>query len=105
MWNKDLCAYKESLDLRPDSRNMQFRQGLQEGGVPPNYIAMYSSEEAHRQLIRSLDQQFDNFKRVAKLNQTTIVPVAVSLNFLPADWEAKIYKAVDDEHGVIIIQH
>jgi hypothetical protein len=32
-------------------------------------------------------------------------PVAAVLNMLPEGWDAKVCKAIDDEHGLILITH
>jgi hypothetical protein len=82
---------------------MYSRRGLQDGQLPPAYITRYSSIEARAGLIRQLDKQFDAFKRLSRLELKAIQPVPVLLNLLPEEWEAKVVKLVDQEHGVVQI--
>jgi hypothetical protein len=106
MWNKEVCKYREATEPNPDSNMEMFtRRGLAEGAVPPDYVAKYATPETHLQLVRTLDFHFDNFKRINKLDLKNMNPVAVVLNLLPEGWEAKVCKAVDDEHGLIVINH
>jgi hypothetical protein len=103
VWNKDVCKYRESLEPQPDIFSR--RVGLAEGAVPPDYVAKYAAPEAHLQLLRSLDFYFDNFKRLSRLELKALGPVAAVLNMLPEGWDAKVCKAIDDEHGLILISH
>ena len=84
---------------------MYSRRQDTEDSPPPPYVSRYSSVEARAALIRQLDTQFDTFKRLAKLASChagkTINPVPVVLNLLPEEWEARVVKCVDLEHGVI----
>jgi len=103
VWNKDVCKYRESLDPEPDTYSR--RSGLPEGDVPPDYVAKYATPDAHLQLLRTLDCYFDHFKRLSRLELKALSPVAAVLNLLPEGWEAKVCKAIDDEHGLILITH
>ena len=105
VWNKDVCKMREQQNTRVENWSMFSRRGLETGKVPPGYVHMYSLPENHLKLIRSLETHFDNFKRLIKLDLKNLNAVPVLLNLLPDSWEAKVYKVVDDENGVIIIKH
>jgi hypothetical protein len=106
VWNKEWCKYREATEPNPDSNMEMFtRRGLAEGAVPPEYMVKYGTTDAQLQLVRTLDFHFDNFKRISKLDLKNINPVAVVLNLLPEGWDAKVWKAIDDENGLILITH
>lgn len=103
IWNKDVCSLAE--ERVGGGMHMFSRRGLEEGGVPPAYVARYTQDKARAGLIQELDTMFDNFKKLCKLDMKSINPVPVILNLLPEDWEAKVVKVVDQENGVICISH
>ena len=107
VWNKEVCKQREAADSSAESWGSFNRRalGLEEGKVPPGYIRMYSLPENHAKLIRTLDTHFDNFKKLLKLEMKNINGVPVLLNMLPPDWEAKVYRVIDDDNGVIVIKH
>ena len=78
-----------------------FCRRVEEGALPPPYIARYSSLGARASLLKELENQFDTFKRLAKLDVKTISPVPVLLNLLPPEWQGQVVKVVDGEHGVV----
>merc|ERR1719447_2388861 len=83
--------------------DMYARRGLQEGSLPPAYSARYALAEARASLVRELDNLWDGWKRLARLDLKSINPVPVVLNLLPEEWEAKVVKVIDQENGVIQI--
>ena len=103
LWNTERCRGEE--ERRAASAFIYSRRGLEPGQVPHSYITKYSSLSARAELVRQLDQTWDRVKSLCKFELKAIHPVAAILNLLPADWEAKVDKIVDQENGVICISH
>jgi len=103
IWNKEFCSMAE--ERVGGGMTMFSRRGLEEGGVPPAYVVSYTSDKIRNGLIKELDNLFDSFKSLCKLDLKSINPVPVILNLLPEDWEARVVKVVDQENGVICINH
>ena len=103
LWNTERCRAEE--DRLAASAVIFSRRGLEEGQLPQNFITKFSSEAARTELVRELDLTWDSLKSLCKFDQKAIHPVAAVLSLLPADWEAKVEKIVDQENGVICISH
>eukprot|EP00092_Neocalanus_flemingeri_P001498 GFUD01001599.1.p1 GENE.GFUD01001599.1~~GFUD01001599.1.p1 ORF type:complete len:972 (-),score=277.02 GFUD01001599.1:75-2990(-) len=103
IWNKDMCSVAE--ERAGAGVNMFSRRGLEEGGVPPAYVVRFTADKVRAGLIQELDTLFDHFKSLCKLDYKSVNPVPIILNLLPEDWEARVVKVVDQDNGVICINH
>ena len=102
LWNTETCRAEEE---RMAASAFYSRRGLEPGQVPQNYVAKLSSLSARTELVRQLDLTWDRLKSLCKFDMKAIHPVAAILNLLPADWEARVDKIVDQENGVICVTH
>ena len=64
-----------------------------------------ASDGTRMRLVSDINRTWDTFKRLSKFEMKSVWPVAAILNLLPDMWQAKIVKMVDQENGVICIQH